>query len=1133
MSKVYRFFFIFLAGLLVLSLVFGASLPPVQAQNGNPPRTFSPDDVELMPGIRELLSNPNQPVYIVVELQSEPATVVYGRFKGVRAETELAAETQAQVERVKQEQQVFLDALLAEGILPTLNPQLGDEEFLVYQVQRVYNGVAMRVQAGRIEQIARLPGVKAIHRLTLKELEHTSSVPLIKAPDIWNIGLGNKGDNIKVGIIDTGIDYLHLNFGGPGTSASYSANDTTVVGDVPNYPGAKVVGGYDFVGDNYNAGGTPAQQIPQPDYDPMDCNGHGSHVAGTVGGYGIYRPAPTTKATYPGPFGPGMYTSVDFTLGPGVAPGAQLYALRVFGCSGSTAVTDLAIEWAVDPNGDGIFTDHLDVINMSLGASFGSEYDTSAIASNNAAQAGVIVVASAGNSYNTYYITGSPGVATRAISVASSVDAGDLYDGFEVTIAPSGHSAILGPHPSSNSASYDWYGNPDTIAPLKAAPAGNLGGCSTFDPGYFSGTIALIDWTLVGSANECGSLTRTNNVQAAGGLGVIMVYPASVLPISIAGNASIPATITIQPVGDALKAAVAAGTVTVRLTKDYDAAINVLTPDQIDTVSAFSSRGPRRVDNALKPDLAAPGQSIASTAALTGDGATSFNGTSMAAPHVAGMMALLRQLRPTWSVEELKALAMNTANHDLYTGLNQTGFTHAPSRVGTGRVDAQQAASSYVVMYNAEDEGLVSVSFGDVKVVTTAQAEKQVKVVNKHPSQTFTYTPSIENRLTVPGVTYTLLNLDNTPLTSITLAPNQTFTFKVRMEADASQMTHVKDPALAATQADLPRHFLSEAAALIKLTPPSSATYPALRLSVYSVVYASSAMDAVTPQVDLNLYQPVGTFDVVLDGTPVVTPELRLNAVLPSPSLVTAFEWMGEDEDTTAVPSPLRHVDIRHVGVMSDINHFTGTPFVYFAIVTDKPWTTPNEVEFDIYIDVDQDGTDDFVLYNTAFSENNQRTDVYVAVLYHFSTASLQSITFLNGLPADEADTSPLNTNVVFMWVPVSALGLSPDGEFDFYIETYSRDQEDDSPVDITELFTYDAFNPAVDTINTISGDDWEGLALYYDQPGSLTFGYNLTNYPTTQPKGVLLMHHQNAQTKAEVIPFNIGYFQYLPVIGK
>jgi subtilisin family serine protease len=1129
MSKVYRLMYAFLAGLLVLSLAFGPSIPPAQAQSGNPPRASLPDDVELMPGIRELLSNPDQPVYIVVELQSEPATVVYGRFKGVRAETELAATTQAQIERVKQQQQVFLDALLDEGILSNLNPQPGDEEFLVYQVQRVYNGVALRVQAGRIEQIARLPGVKAIHRLTLKEIDHTSSVPLINAPQVWDIGMGNTGNGIKVGIIDTGIDYLHLDFGGPGTPAAYAANNTTVVGDAPNYPGLKVVGGYDFVGDTYNAASDdPADLIPQPDPDPMDCQGHGSHVAGTVGGYGIYFTNPTTKATYTGSYNPSIYGSTNFALGPGVAPGAQLYALRVFGCSGSTAVTDLAIEWAIDPNGDGNFNDHLDVINMSLGSNFGSEYDTSAIASNNAAQAGVIVVASAGNSYNTHYITGSPGVATHAISVASSVDAATWYDGFEVTSAPAGHTAIIGPHPSSNSGSYEWYANADTGGPLKLAPAGNLGGCAAFPDNYFSGSIALIDWTLTSTGgNECNSVTRATNVKNAGGLGVIMVYPAPTLPIAIAGNDSIPATITTQPVGDALKAALAAGAVGVRLTKDYNAAFNILTPGQVDTLSAFSSRGPRRVDNALKPDLAAPGQSIASVDALTGSGTTSFDGTSMAAPHVAGMMALLRQHRPHWSVEELKALAMNTANYDLYTGLNQTGNRHAPSRVGTGRVDAQQAASSFVVMYNAEDQGMVSVSFGDVKVVTTAQAEKQVKVVNKNPVEAFTYTPSIENRLTVPGVTYTLLNLDNTPLTGdITLEPNQTFTFKVRMQADASQMTHVKDPALAATQAGLRRHFLSEAAALIKLTPPSSAIYPALRLSVYSVPRAASTMDAVTTQVNLTTKQPVGTFDVVLDGTPVSDPNV--------PSLVTAFEWLGEDQDTTPVPAAFRHVDIRHVGIMSDINYWGfDDAYIYFAIVTDKPWTTPNEVEFDIWIDVDQDGTEDYVLYNTAFSQNGQRTDVYAGVLMDANSSTIVDYQLLNLLSASDAETSPLNTNVMFMAISPTSMGLtSTDGVFDFYIATYSWDQEDAQPVDVTKSYTYDALNPAVDTINT-TGDDWEGLPVYFDEPGTLTFGYDLTKPSPASPKGVLLLHHHNAQNKAEAIPFRIEYFQYLPLIRK
>ncbi len=165
----------------------------------------------------------------------------------------------------------------------------------------------------------------------------------------------------------------------------------------------------------------------KPDPDPTDCNGHGTPVAGTAAGFGVNSDGTTYTGTY------GSSTQFDsLRIGPGVAPKATLYALKVFGCDGSTDVTDLALEWAVDPNGDGDFSDHLDVVNMSLGSDYGSAYDSTAIASDNAAAAGVIVVASAGNSGDTYYISGSPGISARTINVASSVDSTSIYDGFRV-----------------------------------------------------------------------------------------------------------------------------------------------------------------------------------------------------------------------------------------------------------------------------------------------------------------------------------------------------------------------------------------------------------------------------------------------------------------------------------------------------------------------------------------------------------------------------------------------------------------------------------------------------------------------------------------------------------------------------
>jgi subtilisin family serine protease len=231
--------------------------------------------------------------------------------------------------------------------------------------------------------------------------DHATSVPLIGAPTAWQ-SYGKTGAGIRIGVIDTGIDYVHTNFGGSGTAAAYAiANNPNnnlpgtalpiMNGATPLFPNAKMVGGWDFAGDAYNGNNTPA-----PDPNPQDCSvadggGHGSHVAGTAAGYGVRDDG----STYPGPYD----NTVPFDtmrIGPGVAPQASLYALRVFGCTGSTNLTVQAIDWAMDPNGDGDLSDHLDLINMSLGSAYGKQDYSSSVASNNAAAAGVIVANSAG-----------------------------------------------------------------------------------------------------------------------------------------------------------------------------------------------------------------------------------------------------------------------------------------------------------------------------------------------------------------------------------------------------------------------------------------------------------------------------------------------------------------------------------------------------------------------------------------------------------------------------------------------------------------------------------------------------------------------------------------------------------------
>ena len=166
--------------------------------------------------------------------------------------------------------------------------------------------------------------------------------------------------------MDTGIDIDHPDLGGGGTNGG-----TT-------FPSARVIAGWDFVGDAFNADpASPAYNpVATPDANPDDCGGHGSHVAGIVGARGAVK---------------------------GVAPNVSFGAYRVFGCSGSTTADIMiaAMERAL--------ADGMDVLNMSIGSTYQwPEYPT-AKAATRLVNKGVVVVASAGNSGTTgLYSTGAP-----------------------------------------------------------------------------------------------------------------------------------------------------------------------------------------------------------------------------------------------------------------------------------------------------------------------------------------------------------------------------------------------------------------------------------------------------------------------------------------------------------------------------------------------------------------------------------------------------------------------------------------------------------------------------------------------------------------------------------------------------
>src|SRR5262249_33887752 len=159
------------------------------------------------------------------------------------------------------------------------------------------------------------------------------------------------------------------------------------------------------------------------------------------------------------------------------------------------------------PNGDGDFSDHLDVVNMSLGSNFGGPDDPDAVASDNATLAGVLVAAASGNAGDTYYITSSPAASPRALSVAASLDKAAVLSGLDVNSPP----AVAGVYPATEAAFGPDLGAipPVTGDLVVTAP---LNGCTSV--GTITGQVALI------ARGSCSFKTKVLNAQLGGATGV-------------------------------------------------------------------------------------------------------------------------------------------------------------------------------------------------------------------------------------------------------------------------------------------------------------------------------------------------------------------------------------------------------------------------------------------------------------------------------------------------------------------------------------------------------------------------------------------------------------------------------------
>ncbi|MBL8057718.1 MAG: S8 family serine peptidase [Anaerolineales bacterium] len=589
---------------------------------------------------------------------------------------------------------------------------------VLFRFRNLSSGLAVRIDSAKVADLGRIASVVGVRRINNYELDLSDTVPFIGAAELQAAGLDGTG--VTVAVLDDGADYTHVKLGGSGLPADYAACAATSNVLAPActafFPNSKVIGGYDFVGGQWTGGAGSPPEVPDP--NPIARSFHGTHVADIIAGL------------------PGG------GVGPGVAPGASVYAFKVCSelttsCSGPAILAGLDAAADLDGNpANGL--QPADVVNMSLGSNYGQPEDDSTYFANQAVKAGAIVVASAGNGSDKPYIAGSPSTATGAISVAQ-------------TTVPSDKRFFIGVNAPtarviSNTAFQDW------SVPLTTAISGDVfydttnantrRGCladgvtSPWAPGALAGRVVLID------RGTCAGSIKAANANAAGAKLVIIALVASGAPFSFAyggGTVTTPAFMVTQADGTLLKTA---GT---NITMDPNNPALVL--NLLDTMVGTSSRGPRNHDNYIKPDIGAPGGSRSAEFG-TGTGTTPFGGTSGAAPMVSGAAVLLKQKyggqalpgfigdfggeMPVWMY---KALLMGTANTGVYEDF--FGGKLAPiSRIGGGRVDVKAAAQSGTVAWDETDHWIDprfrtgSMSFGYQAVAGKFSATRHGVVAN-------------------------------------------------------------------------------------------------------------------------------------------------------------------------------------------------------------------------------------------------------------------------------------------------------------------------------------------------------------------------------------------------------------------
>ena len=605
--------------------------------------------------------------------------------------------------RLARQQQVLAARLESHGV--TI---LGSSQLLL-------NALYFAASAEQAAAVRHLAGVVDVQRMkAYRLLAEDSATQLVRAPVAWSQlgGPENAGAGRRIAILDTGIDHTHPAFADPSLAMPPGFPRANREADLA-FANNKVIVARSYV-DRLVLGDRPELSRPD-DLSPRDRNGHGTAAAMLAAGRRVAGPAAIVS---------------------GAAPRAYLGNYKIFGSPG---INDVTFTNVVVAALEDAVRDEMDVVSLNLAApaDFGPlelcgpanarrPCDPLATAIQNAS-ARVLVVVGAGNSGGNAAnlpalgTVESPGTAPAALTVGAFTNAHEYFQSLRVAGAPAELQSIQGR-----------LGNGPGLAGPLSAPlrdvrtTGDNGlGCAGYSPGALAGAFAVLQ------RGGCDIDLKVILAQRAGAVGVILLQRDGVnqiVPLGGLTGTGIPLFLIGSAAGQRLREFLQAnpdrpGTIDPSFTQRDAPA---------DEIAFFSSQGPSIGEFGIKPEVTATGTDLYAAVQnfdpngprFSADRYLSLQGTSVAAPLVAGAAALIRQRRPDLTPAQVKSALVNRANPEV------TDFDSAnrPLRArvmatGAGKLDIAASLEANLFVEPA------TISFGPV-TSNPVTITRQVRIFN-------------------------------------------------------------------------------------------------------------------------------------------------------------------------------------------------------------------------------------------------------------------------------------------------------------------------------------------------------------------------------------------------------------------